>query len=134
MVTKVTTIKKLKEAFATRIRNTYGLKPEAIQREIATIKIAHNEVLMKDLEKLITDVHPSLKKTVKCDFRHSESSTDTITLVFKVDLDLKEVKDLKKKYDAAMAEWSKKKDELEDWETRALMANLKAEGIPEFKL
>lgn len=131
---KITTIKKLKETFYNQLSMKYSGPIGTIERKIEAIKIQHNKQLVSDLEGSLVESFPFLKRTVRCDYRHSDYTTDTITLVFKVDTVYPEVERLFKEKSELVKKYNDKRVELEAWEIKALMANLKAEGVPEFNI
>jgi hypothetical protein len=129
---KVLIVSRLKELFKDNIFKKYSCND--IDNQSFTIKKDNNNELMKSVEQYILDNYPLLTKTLRCDYRHSESSEDTITLVFKVTNEDYRLVALQEQREHLKQMIDKKLKELDEWEIESLNANLRDEGLPEFEV
>lgn len=133
-VTNVSTIHKIKESFRMQLDKKYGSKITDLRTKISAIQKKQNRELANEIESSVLESFTSLKKTHRCDYKHTSSDETTITLVFRVDTTSPEVDKLVKECEDYITKLNKKKDELDEWEVSALVANLQKDGIPEFKI
>jgi GTPase SAR1 family protein len=131
---KVTAIKRLKEVFAKKIDEVHGNKIRIKEREIGNIKENINKELLQQIEILVLEKYPYLTLPLKCDYKRHDYNTDTLTIVFKNDVQTDDTDKLTCELLALRDKKQAKEQELIEWEIKTLEANIREEGFPEFKV
>lgn len=135
MKTNITMIRNLKNIYRQRIDAKYNKEEAESRKQFNELARNCNKAIIADITEYALAKYPFLKKTLKCDFNHSDAGVDYLNVYLKVE----EINDplvlmAKKNWEHSVRNLSFAHERLEKWEEDAIRTAVVKSDLPEFIL